>query len=186
MKPAAASSPLKVETQVEKIPAQPAKVEHGQTQHQQPQQQRRQMEPQKSTRRPGFLKVTKPPQLARRTAERTPPLIELSPPKKLSEERVAAVGEQGKVELAEAADSRPTGDAQLDQLKDMRRTVQLRDVPIGKALRHFAGQCMKAGCTEDTANEPAAEFTPQTFTKAYHSLLESCGIAPNEDNEQIE
>ncbi|KAF4662156.1 hypothetical protein FOZ61_002666 [Perkinsus olseni] len=224
MKPAAASPPLKVETQVEKIPAHPAKVEHGQTQQQQqPQQQRRKMEQkkstQKSTRRPGGAartptpstgpprvsegrrfsavrkvtakaaapeKVTKPPQLARRAAERTPPLIELSPPKKLSEERVAAVGEQGKVELVEAAESRPTGDAQLDQLKDMRRTVQLRDVPIGKALRHFAGQCMKAGCTEDTANEPAADFTPQTFTKAYRSLLESCAIASNEDDEQIE
>ncbi|KAF4728816.1 hypothetical protein FOZ63_005895 [Perkinsus olseni] len=219
MKPAAASPPLRVETQVEKIPAHQAKVEHGQTQQQQPQQQRRKMEPEKSTRRPGGAtrtptpstgpprvsegrrfsavrkvtakvaapeKVTKPPQLARRAAKRTPPLIELSPPKKLSDERVAAVGEQGKVELPEAAERRTTGDAQLDQLKDMRRTVQLRDVPIGKALRHFAGQCMKAGCTEDTANEPAADFTPQTFTKAYRSLLEACGIASKEDDEQIE
>ncbi|KAF4697773.1 hypothetical protein FOZ63_005578 [Perkinsus olseni] len=214
MKPAAASPPLRVETQVEKVPVQPAKVEHGQSQ-----QQRRKPEPEKSTRRPGGTvktpkpttgpprlcegrrlsvnrkvaakaavpeKVTKPSQLARRAAKRTPPLIELSPPKKLSEERVAAVCEQGKVELPEAADSRPTGDAQLDQLKEMRRTVQLRDVPIGKALRHFAGQCMKAGCTEDTANEPAADFTPQTFTRAYRSLLEACAIASKEDNEQIE
>ncbi|EER03134.1 conserved hypothetical protein [Perkinsus marinus ATCC 50983] len=206
----AAVNPLKVETQVEKATVQSRKVEHepsGQPRRQKieaekpvravkvgkasttgPQRSSQGRRPSESRRAPvktpTMDKVAKASQpLRQATSKRSPPLIELSPPKKQPGMKMSVLDGQTGVEAARKEAGRmSTDDAQMDEWRVMSKSVQLHEVSVGKAVRHFTEQCRGGDMIGSTEN--AAEFTLLTFTTAYRSLIESCGMSPDEDSDE--
>ncbi|KAF4671854.1 hypothetical protein FOL47_001149 [Perkinsus chesapeaki] len=116
---------------------------------------------------------TKPPPPRGRQVNkrRSSALIQLSPPKKEAGKALPAERQTSRVQQSS------TGDAQLDKLKNVRRTAQLRNVPVGEAMRHFRDHCNN--------NDIQTTFTLESFGVAYRGLMESCGIAPSESDEDI-
>ncbi|EEQ99237.1 hypothetical protein Pmar_PMAR009272, partial [Perkinsus marinus ATCC 50983] len=74
--------------------------------------------------------------LRQATSKRSPPLIELSPPKKQPGMKMSVLDGQTGVEAARKEAGRmSTDDAQMDEWRVMSKSVQLHEVSVGKAVR---------------------------------------------------